>query len=105
MSQTRIKNPLPLHEVVDFEEGAFTERGEKVYKSCRITFKPLFGNPMTRTFKCDPGIGITEEWIEDTIAGCLSALAKDYPMDAFKVTRKQPNDILFEYEGTKGPIQ
>jgi hypothetical protein len=104
MSQTRIKHRIPAMEVVDFVEGSTTERGEKVYKSLRITFKPCFGAPYVKVFQCDPGIGITEEWIEDTVLGCMEALAKDYPMDAFNIVRIKPNDISFEYSGTRGVV-
>ena len=104
MSQTRIKKRLPEFEVTDFQEGTLTERGEKVYKTLRIRFRPMFGLPYTKVFQCDPGIGITEEWIEDTVKGCLEALDKDYPMDQFKTVRHRPNDISFEYIGSKGTV-
>jgi hypothetical protein len=105
VSQTRIKRRLPAFEVIDFDEGSFTDRGEKVYKTCRIVFKPLLGPPYKKVFQCDPGIGITEEWIEETIQGSLAALHKDYPWEIFEVVRHKPNDIVIEYSGTKGIVQ
>lgn len=104
MSQSRVKKRLPEFEVVDFIEGVTTERGEKVYKSLRISFKPCFGNPYVKVFQCDPGIGITEEWIEDTVKGCMEAMAKDYPMDSFNIVRHKINDVSFEYSGSRGVV-
>jgi hypothetical protein len=104
MSQAHIKRRLAQMEVIDFVEGSTTERGEKVYKSLRITFRPCFGSPYIRVFQCDKGIGITEEWIEDTIKGCMEALAKDYPMDSFSLVRIKSNDIAFNYAGTRGVV-
>jgi hypothetical protein len=105
VSQTRIKKRIPAFDIVEFFEGATTERGEKVYKTMRVTLKPLIGFPITKVLTCDQGIGITEEWIEDTIKGVFEALDKDYPMDQFKLVRHKPNDVSFEYAGTKGVVQ
>ena len=105
MSQSSIKRRLPAFDVVEFFEGATTERGEKVYRNMRVTFKP-FGVPqeIKRVISCDKGIGITEEWIEETIQGLTEALEKDYPNDVFKIVRHAPNDIEFEYAGSRGGV-
>jgi len=97
----RLSIPVP----VEFSDESFTERGEKVFKTLELGFKP-FGSAMEikRVLACDKGIGITEEWIEETVKGCLEALAKDYPFDAFRVVRHKPNQISFEYAGTRGVV-
>jgi hypothetical protein len=95
---------LTIYEPVDFSEDSFTERGERVYKNMKLELH-LFGRPpMVRVITCDTGIGITEEWIEDTITGAVKALEKDYPQDQFKVVRVKGNHILIEYAGTKGRV-
>ena len=96
---------ITVPQPVEFSDDSFTERGERVYKTLRITFHP-FGlpNPIERVITCEKGIGITEEWIEDTIKGCLEALEKDYPTDSFVVERTKPNDIRFVYAGARGVV-
>ena len=95
---------LTVYEPVDFTEESTTERGERVYKFMKIEFYPFGRPPIVRVLTCDKGIGITEEWIEETIQGGLAALAKDYPQDEYKVVRVKTNHILIEYAGTKGPV-
>lgn len=102
MSQTQIKRRLPQYEAVEFSTESYTERGERVYKTLRISFKPRFDMLVVRVLKCDPQTGITEEWIEDTIVGCFDALAKDYPDDDFRLVVHRPNDVSIEYSGPKG---
>jgi hypothetical protein len=95
---------ITVPEFVDFDEEATTERGEKVYKSLEVIFKPLGGFPLRKILKCDTGIGITEEFIEDTIIGCMKALEIDFPNDLFKVIRLKPNQIVFQYVGARGLV-
>ena len=104
MSQSKIKRGVPAFDVVEFSPDSYTERGERVYKVMRVTLKPCFDKPVVKVIQCDKGIGITEEWIEDTIKGVFAALDKDYPMDDFKLVRHAPNDVSFEYAGAKGPV-
>lgn len=104
MSQTRIKRRIAEFDVVEFSPDSYTERGERVYKNMRVTLKPLFDAPFVKVIQCDKGIGITEEWIEDTIKGLWSALERDYPTDEFRLVRHSPNDVSFEYAGTKGVV-
>lgn len=105
MSQSKVRHRIPSFDVVEFFEGATTERGEKLYRNMRVTFKP-FGYPeeIKRVICCDKGIGITEEWIEETIAGLSEALEKDFPQDVFEIVRHKPNDIEFRYSGAKGVV-
>jgi hypothetical protein len=105
VSQSKIKSRIPAFDVVEFSEDSYTERGERVYKTMRVTLKPLFDRPFVKVLRCDKGIGITEEWIEDTIKGLWQALDRDYPTDEFRLVRHAPNDVSFEYCGTKGAVQ
>src|SRR5208283_2887393 len=102
VSQTRIKRRLPAMEAVEFSGDVWTERGERVYKTLRITLKPRVGFAVCKVLQCENAIGITEEWIEDTIVGCFDALEKDYPADDFKLIVHRPNDVSIEYCGSKG---
>ena len=95
---------LTVYEPVDFSEESTTERGERVWKTLKIEFHPFGRPPIVRVITCDKGIGITEEWIEDTIQGASAALKKDYPMDEYTVERVKPNHIIFKYSQTKGPV-
>jgi hypothetical protein len=104
VSQTRIKRRIKDFDVVEFSEESTTERGEKVYQNMEVTFHPFGLSSIKRVISCDKGIGITAEWIEDTIQGCLEALHKDYPQDVFKVVRHQPNQVSFEYVGARGVV-
>jgi hypothetical protein len=86
-------------------DEAFTERGERVYKTLEITVYPPDFNPVRKVIQCERGVGFTEEWIEDTIQGALQALAKDFPNDVYKVNRLKPNQISLEYAGVQGLVQ
>ena len=92
-------------EIVPIKEGARTERGERVYTYLEIVVYPPAANPIKRVLQADPGIGMTEEYIEDTIQGCLAALKKDFPNDVYRVVRVKPNVIRFEYTGVAGLVQ
>ena len=102
MSQTKIKRRITTFEAVEFSTETWTEHGERVYKTLRVTMKPQFGIPIVKVLQCDPQTGITEEWIEDTIVGCFDALERDYPTDDFKLIVHRPNDVSIEYCGPKG---
>ena len=91
---------LTIYEPVEFSPESRTERGERVYTSVRFRVDPKICH-LERVLPCDKGIGITEEWIEDAIVGCLSALEKDFPYVKFSVVRIAPNDIFF----TSGTVQ
>lgn len=91
----RVKR-ITAYEPVEFSDDSYTERGERVWKTLRIDFP--FSN-VNRVLTCDKGIGITEEFIEDTIKGCLEALQKDFPLETFSVTRVKPNHIRFDQAG------
>lgn len=96
---------LIIHEPVEFSDDSYTERGERVYKTMEFTLTYPGKNPIVRVVNCPKGIGITEEYIEDTIQGCLKALALDYPDDVYEVIRNAPNRILFNYVGFRGIVQ
>lgn len=89
---------ITAYEPIEFSDDSFTERGERVWKTLRIEFP---WQNVDRFLKCDKGIGITEEFIEDTIKGCLEALQKDFPLETFSVTRVKPNWIRFDQSGTR----
>jgi hypothetical protein len=92
-------------EIVEFQEGAETERGEKVYSTLEMTVFPPAANPIHRVIRAEKGIGFTEEWIEETVQGALDALKVDFPNDAYKVVRVKPNQIRLEYAGVTGMVQ
>jgi hypothetical protein len=94
-----------IPEIVAFEPGASTERGEKVYRTLEITVFPPAAAPLKRVIQADPGLGFTEEWIEETIQGGLENLRKDFPNDVYKVVRVKPNQIRLEYAGVAGLVQ
>lgn len=96
---------LTTYEPQEFSDDSYTERGEKVYKTLRVVVRPLGAPPVERVLTCDKGVGITEEWIEDTISGCEKALEKDFPADRFQLLRHSPNDVEFLYAGVRGAIQ
>lgn len=102
MSQQKIKRRMQEFDVVEFSDECWTERGERVYKTLRINLKPQFDLPVTKVIQCEKGIGMTEEWIEETLQGCFAALDRDYPMDDFKLIVHRPNDVSIEYAGPKG---
>jgi hypothetical protein len=102
MSQSRIRK---VNELVPYHEGALTERGEKVYSHLEIKLIPASGTRFIRVIRADNGIGFTEEWIEDTIAGALLKLELDYPTDAFEILRHAPNEVEFRYIGSRGVVQ
>jgi hypothetical protein len=102
MSQTRIKRRIPAMEAVEFSTDCWTERGERVYKTLRISLKPRFDVAITKIIQCDKQVGMTEEWIEDTLQGCFAALERDYPDDDFKLIVHKPNDVTIQYAGPKG---
>lgn len=92
---------LTYFEPVEFSDESLTERGERVYTTLRITTLPPSSKSVSRTIKADKGLGFTEEWIEETVQGCLQALEKDFPAAQFKVVRTKPNDIRLEYAGVR----
>lgn len=96
---------LTIPELVPFRDDVLTERGERVYTHLQIDLIPPYGKPMKRVIKCEAGVGFTEEWIEDTIKGCLENLQKDYPDQVYKVTKVKPNQLRFEYLGPRGMVQ
>jgi hypothetical protein len=100
-----MKRRIQAFDVVPFEEGSTTERGEKVYKCFEVVLMPLFGDPIKRVITLPEGVGITEEWIEDTIIGMQKALEKDFPHDRYELKRLAPNRVKFEYAGSRGPLQ
>lgn len=91
-------------EIVEFSDDAFTERGEKVYKTLEMTVNIFGGTPIKRVVRADDGIGFTEEWIEETVQGALEQLKKDFPNDVYRVLRLRPNQIVFEYAGVTGLV-
>lgn len=95
---------LTVYQPTEFSSDTWTERGERVYKVLRITFKPQFGPPIVRVIACDKQVGITEEWIEDTLVGAFEALEKDYPADKFELDVHKPNDVTIRYSGMKGMV-
>jgi hypothetical protein len=92
-------------EIVPFKEDSFTERGERVYSHLEVTMVPPIGKPVQNVIKADPGIGFTEEYIEDFIKDGLAALEKDFPSYEFKVVKVKPNQIRLEYAQFKGRVQ
>ena len=94
-----------VKQLVPFHEGATTERGEKVYSHLEIKLIPASGTRFIRIIRADNGIGFTEEWIEDTIAGALEKLYQDFPYDSFEVIRHSPNEVEFQYAGVRGVVQ
>lgn len=95
---------LTIYEPVEFSEDSYTERGEKVYKTMEVVFVPPAGERIRRVIECPTGIGITEEYIEQTILGCLEALEKDFPNDQYHAVRVAPNRVRFEYAGVRGVV-
>jgi hypothetical protein len=94
-----------IDQLVPAKEGTLTERGEKIYRSLDITLKFPDGGEFKRVIQPDhQAIGFTEEWIEDTIAGCLKNLELDFPQDIYQVVRLRPNQIEFHYAGSKGRV-
>lgn len=89
---------ITIYDPVEFSDDSFTERGERVWKTLRIE---LPWRNLNRVIKCDKGIAITEEFIEDTIKGCLEALEKDFPFETYSVVRVKPNHIRFELSGSR----
>ena len=92
-------------EVVPFSDESLTERGERVYKTLEIAAFPPGATPLKRVIQADPGMGFTEEWIEETIQGGLENLRKDFPNDVYRVVRVRPNQIRLEYAGVAGMVQ
>lgn len=102
MSQTRIKHRLQPLEVLEFSEDSWTERGERVWKTLKITCHiEGLPEPIERVLACSPELGITEPFIEDTVAGALAALARDYPHAIFEVERPVPNHIVLRWAGVR----
>ena len=91
-------------DVVPFEGEQFTERGERVYTVLTITANIPGIDPIKKVIEADPGMGFTEEWIEDTIQDGLKGLALDFPDDEYYAVRHKPNVIALEYKGAKGPV-
>ena len=95
---------LRIPEIVPFSDEQFTERGERVYTMLQITVTPAGCNPIKKVIEADPGMGFTEEWIEDTIVGALEKLELDFPNDVFEIVRHKPNVIALEYKGARGLV-
>lgn len=90
--------------VEPIKSGVTTERGEKVYTALEII---LVYPDQTRTKKVlvpDEGLGFTEEWIEETIQGCLEGLKRDFPDDVYRAVKDAPNKIRFVWVGPKGLV-
>lgn len=84
-----------------------TERGEPVYEYLEITAHPPGIDPIKRVIYPDHRAdcaGFTEGFIEETVAGALQALARDFPDDIYEPVRIRPNVIALEYKGAKGPV-
>lgn len=96
---------LTIPEIVPFKEDSLTERGERVYTHLRIELIRPWAKGYDKVIQSDSGVGFTEEWIEETIKGCLEGLEKDFPNDSYKVVKVKPNHIRFEYVGAKGRVQ
>jgi hypothetical protein len=84
-----------------------TEQGEPVYEFMEITAYPPGLDPIKRVLYPDRRadcIGFTESFIEETVAGALKALERDFPEDIYEAVRHRPNVISLEYKGVKGPV-
>lgn len=102
MSQARIKRRFIPMEVIDFSEDSWTDRGERVFKTLRVTcVMEVVNQSIDKVIACDNGLGMNETFIEDTIQGALAGLSIDFPHAEFAIERPLPNHIIFRWSGTR----